>query len=150
MSSGTEPTVYEGSCFCRHNQFRFHGRPFWITYDHDADCRKAVGAPLVIWIGYLAGDVERLRGQPAVFNSSPVIRRHFCDRCGTSIAYEDDGLSGEVYYTIGVFDEPEAFEPEAHAFYPERLSWLRIQDGLSRCPRHTRERVSHRHKPTCD
>jgi hypothetical protein len=150
MSNTPEPPVYEGSCFCGHNRFRFRGRPFWITYDHDDDCRKAIGAPLVVWIGYPVNDVEILAGVPAIYRSSPGVRRHFCDRCGTSIAYEDDGLPGEIYYTIGVFDEPGAFEPEAHAFYPERLPWLKMEDGLPNYPGHTRPRVVKAQKPFND
>lgn len=150
MSSETEPPTYEGSCFCGQIRFRFRGRPLWITYDHDSDCRKAIGAPLVVWVGYRTSDVELVAGMPAVYNSSPGIRRSFCARCGTSIAYEDDGLPDETYYTIGLFDEPEAFAPKAHAFLSERLSWVKIADELPRYPGHSRERVARTRKTARD
>lgn len=141
MAEDVASPVYEGRCFCGHNRYRFHGRPFWVTYDHDSDCRRAIGAPLVVWVGYKAEAVETVGGEAKVYNSSPGIRRHFCDRCGTSIAYEDEGLPGEIHITIGVFETPDAFAPEAHAFYPERLPWLRLDDDLPHYPGHTMKRV---------
>lgn len=149
MPNDAGATTYEGSCFCGRNRFRFHGRPIWITYDHDSDCRRAIGAPLVVWVGYMAKDVELVEGKPAIYNSSPGIRRRFCGTCGTSIAYEDDGLPGEIYYTIGVFHEPEAFAPVAHGFYSEKLSWLKLKDDLPHYQSHTRQRTGQGHKLLC-
>jgi hypothetical protein len=38
---------------------------------------------------------------------------------------------GEIYeFHIGTFDEPGAFEPTSHLFYPQRISWMEVQDDL--------------------
>lgn len=52
---------------------------------------------------------------------------------GAPLSYENERLPGEVYAPIGVFDDPEPFEPEAYGWLPQRLEWLNIGDGL---PRH--------------
>jgi hypothetical protein len=37
-----------------------------------------------------------------------------------------------------VFDDPEAFEPEAHDWVSRRLQWFDVPDGL---PRHERSSI---------
>ncbi len=71
--------------------------------------------------------------EPEVYASSLGIRRSFCGNCGTSLAYEDDKLPGEIYLTVGAFDEPEKFEPQRHSWFSRKLSWLHLEDDA---PRH--------------
>ncbi len=52
---------------------------------------------------------------------------------GPPLSYENEWLPSEVYAPIGVFDDPEPFEPEAYGWLPRGLEWLNIGDGL---PRH--------------
>jgi hypothetical protein len=39
------------ACFCGAIVGEVEGDPFWICYDHDDDCRRAIGGPLTIWVG---------------------------------------------------------------------------------------------------
>src|SRR3954462_310846 len=38
-----ENRIETGSCFCGAIAAEMHGEPFWICYDHDDDCRRAIG-----------------------------------------------------------------------------------------------------------
>lgn len=64
-----------GHCFCGAIEATFEGDPFWICFDHDDDCRRAIGSPLTIWIGYQAAQVNFRRGEPATFSKTRGIVR---------------------------------------------------------------------------
>lgn len=123
--------VSEGGCYCGDIRIRATGQPIYVSYCHCRDCRKSSGAPVTVFVGYRRSQVET-RGEPGIYNSSPGIQRSFCTVCGTPISYEDDRLPEEVYLTVGVFDEPEQFEPWLHGWTSQSLSWLRTEDDLPR------------------
>ena len=52
-----------GACFCGAVAAEMGGYLFWICYDHDDDCRRAIGSPLTIWIGYRPSEF-RLTEEP--------------------------------------------------------------------------------------
>lgn len=121
MSERTETC----SCFC---------------FDHDDDCRKAIGSPLTVWVGYRPSQLRLVSGEFKIFSKTPGIERSFCGRCGTSIGYEDAGIADELYFTIGFFDHPERFRPVVHGYWSMRLPWLQFDDHLERIDTYTRDR----------
>ncbi len=116
------------------------GEPFWICFDHDDDCRRAIGSPLAIWVGYRPDQFRLTRGTPKSFSKTSGVVRTFCPECGTSISYSDRGLADELYLTIGFFDRPERFAPQAHAYWRMRLPWLDFADRLPRVDGYSRDR----------
>ncbi|HET7409576.1 MAG TPA: GFA family protein [Paracoccaceae bacterium] len=132
--------IETGRCFCGAIAARMTGEPFWICFDHDDDCRRAIGGPMTVWIGYRPDQIRFTKGEPASFSKTPGVVRTFCSRCGTSIGYNDEGLAAESYLSIGFMDRPERFAPAAHAGWKEKLSWLHVADGLDRTDMYTRPR----------
>jgi hypothetical protein len=124
--------VARGGCRCGAVEVRAVGSPEVVLYCHCRDCRRSSGAPVSLFAGYRAGQVELPGGWPKDYESSPGIHRSFCGRCGTPISFEDEKLPGEVYLPVGVFDDPEAFEPEKHDWVSRRLRWFDVADGLTR------------------
>lgn len=124
--------VAEGGCLCGAVRLRALGEPRSVPYCHCRDCRKG-GAPVSVFAEYGRERVEMVSKTLEVYESSPGVRRSFCRECGSSIAYEDERLPGEIYVHVGVFDEPERFEPTGHSWYSRRLEWLALDDDL---PRH--------------
>ncbi|MCV3739501.1 GFA family protein [Rhizobium sp. TRM96647] len=129
-----------GHCFCGAIEATFKGDPFWICFDHDDDCRRALGSPLTIWIGYKSSQVTFDQGQPATYSKTRGVLRSFCGKCGTSISYTDNGLSDDVYICVGFMDAPERFEPQAHGYWELRLPYIVMGDDLPREVRYTRDR----------
>lgn len=129
-----------GSCFCEAIVADIVGEPFWINYDHDDDCRKAIGSPLTIWIGFRRTQVHFRRKLPKTFSKTPGVDRGFCARCGSSISYADKGLENEIWLSIGFMDSPERFEPEAHGYWSLRLPWIAFADSLPRFDTYSRAR----------
>lgn len=111
---------FSGGCQC--GAIRFHGtklgRP---SICHCRMCQKATGnffAPLVT---VYPGDFQWTRGTPHWFSSSAQIRRGFCHKCGTPLAYEHpNGLE----ITIGAFDHPAAIEPQVQVNHDRALPWI--------------------------
>jgi hypothetical protein len=132
--------VETGACFCGAITAELRGEPFWICYDHDDDCRRAIGSPLNIWVGYRPGEFKLIHGAPKRFSKTKGVARTFCADCGTSISYADEGLKDELYITIGFFDHPEKFAPRAHAYWRTKLPWLEFPDSLPRIDRYSRAR----------
>jgi hypothetical protein len=106
-----------------------------VVYCHCRDCRKANGAPVSLFVGYLRRQIETERGTPRSYESSPGVRRSFCGDCGSPLSYEDERLPGEIHIPVGVFDDPEVFEPRAHSWASQQLSWFELGDELHRHPR---------------
>ncbi len=128
--SGGVGRTAEGGCRCGAVRLRATGKPSIVVYCYCVDCRRSSGPPVSLFAGYRSGQVEMERGAPRTYASSPEVVRSFCAECGTSISYEDERLEGEIYIHVGVFDDPEQFEPEAHSWVSQKPGWLTLSDGL--------------------
>lgn len=135
-----DDNIETGACFCGAIAAEMEGEPFWICSDHDDDCRRAIGSPLTVWVGYRPHQVRLIRGRPKEFSRTKGVVRTFCGDCGTSITYHDKGLNDELYVTIGFFDHPERFRPQAHAYWRQRLPWVDFSDDLPRIDTYSRPR----------
>jgi hypothetical protein len=93
----------------------------------------------VAWFSVRTHELAWTAGSPALHRSSPPVERAFCGRCGTQLAYRNDGYPGEVDVTTCSLDDPEGAAPEDHTFAARRLHWLRLADGLPAYPRSRRE-----------
>ena len=132
--------IETGACFCGEIAAEVNGEPFWICYDHDDDCRRAIGSPLTVWVGYRPSQFQLMRGVPKSFSKTKGVVRTFCPECGTSISYMDEGTNDELYLNIGFMDNPERFRPQAHAYWRMKLSWIKFADDLPRTEAYSRER----------
>jgi hypothetical protein len=89
-------------------------------------CQKAFGSfygPLVT-----AHEVRWTRGAPAWFQSSNKVRRGFCAKCGTPLAYDYGGAALEL--AIGAFDDPEVAAPVIQVNPAQKLSFVDRLAGL--------------------
>ena len=123
-----------GGCMCGAVRFEARGTPFDVSHCHCRSCRRHSGAAMVTLAGYRTDQVA-FSGTPRRFYaSSPGVRRAFCGECGTPLTWEgDDAERGAVVELhISTFDAPESLIPVSHAFEPERIPWLEIDDDLPR------------------
>ena len=127
-----------GGCMCGAVRLRTAGVPQVVVYCHCRDCRASNGAPASLFAGYRAEQVEWSRGETKGYQSSATVVRSFCPACGTPLSYEDERLPGEVYVPVGIFEDPAAFEPEAHDWVSQRIPWFNVRDDL---PRHEQSSI---------
>ena len=120
-----------GGCRCAAVRFEAAADPHHISYCHCADCRKATGAPVSAFVGFLAEAVTFSGQAPRTFADGPV-SRSFCAVCGSPIAYVDARIGEQIFFMLGAMDAPELYKPTLHAYVREQLSYLYMPDGLPR------------------
>jgi len=125
-----------GGCKCGAIRYEALGAPIEVTYCHCSDCRGYTGAPVVTWVAFDAQNVQFLKGERKMFESSPGISWGFCGNCGTSLSL--DGISKRysgmhtTEFHISTLDNPEKFVPDRHMHDGERLPWFEVADNLPR------------------
>ncbi len=131
MSNDTKMT---GGCMCGAVRYETTGDPFGVIHCHCHSCRKHNGGPIVTLAGFKSGQVTFEGDERKIYESSPGVGRAFCGKCGTPLTWEGDGGElGPIFeFHISTFDNPEVLVPSAHAFYPERITWMDIADNLPR------------------
>lgn len=140
MIADESSSTRTGTCRCGRFRVRVPAEPAYVSYCHCADCRKATGAPVAVFVGFREPDVEVL-GEPAqVYACTPEVDRMFCGHCGTPIAYRDRRLAGEIFFYVGLMDEQADLVPRRHAWTVEQLPWLDIRDEVPRFERFSVER----------
>ena len=120
---------------CGAVRYEVSGEPVWVGHCHCESCRRHTGAPVVTYASFKKDRVAFTKGERQIYNSSPGVGRGFCGQCGTPITWEgvDDPERGPIVEVhISTLDEPNAFVPTNHLFYPERIAWLDIADKLPR------------------
>ncbi|MGE0625946.1 MAG: GFA family protein [Pseudomonadales bacterium] len=125
-------TRASGRCLCGRYRFHAHGSPLWAAYCHCESCRRCTGAPVAAYVGFPETAVTFEPEPPPVFASSPGVRRAYCERCSTPLAYAAESYPGEIHLFRSNFDAPADFEMTRHVLYDEREADFEVHDDLPR------------------
>ncbi len=129
----SDDTKMSGGCMCGAVRYETTGESFAVNHCHCHSCRKHNGAPVVTLAGFKADQVRFSGDERKIYESSPGVGRAFCGKCGTPLTWEGGGDRGPIIeFHISTFDNPDVLVPSAHAFYPERITWMDIADNLPR------------------
>jgi len=66
------------------------------------------------------------------FESSPGVYRHFCGACGSPVGFEANHYPGGMHLYAASLENPEDFKPTFHVNYHSKLSWLTLEDDLTK------------------
>ena len=124
-----------GGCLCGSIRFKLYGSPRLVEYCHCNSCRKAVGAPVMAWVGVAVGQFKITEGNPGRYTSSSGVERTFCQRCGTSLTQFAEEFAEEIYVSVCALDDPATTQPDVHIWRLDRLPWFEIADDLPRYQR---------------
>jgi hypothetical protein len=127
-------TPIEGRCLCGAVRYEFTGPENWTAYCHCESCRRATASPVTAFLGVPLAAFRFTGKAPAVYHSSPGVRRSFCAGCGTPMAYEADRFPDEIHLYAATLEKPEAYRPQEHVYCAERLAWFDVKDDLPRHP----------------
>jgi hypothetical protein len=126
-----------GGCRCGAVRFEASAEPSHVSYCHCRDCRRASGAPVSAFVGFMADKVKVEGKALKTFENGPVTRS-FCGNCGSPISYVDARIGDQVYFMLGVMDTPAYYKPALHAYVSEQLPFVHMPDDL---PRHLKTSV---------
>ena len=119
-----------GYCLCGAVSYCFEGAPNWQAHCHCESCRRNCSAPFTSYFGVDHGKWRWTGATPAIYVSTPGVRRHFCATCGTPMAFEGDKWSHEIHFYAVSLADPAAFRPTLHVNWNEHLPWVTLADGL--------------------
>jgi len=142
----TEPTV-SGRCLCGDIRYEYRDEPSIVLHCHCESCRRHTSAPIATFVCVAKDRFRYANGTPAVYASSPGVRRTHCGRCGSPIAYESDRNPTQIDLYVGALSDPAAVQPTFHVHVAEQLPWLETADLLPRYERGQRGATPVRHGP---
>jgi hypothetical protein len=112
-----------GGCQCGAVRYVLSSAPLHASVCHCRMCQKASGGPMMAFARVAKENLRWTRGQPAVFRSSNLVERHFCNACGTPLTY--NFIAGpNISVSAGSLDDPEAARPELQYSVERTLSWF--------------------------
>ena len=124
-----EKQRFAGGCLCGGVRFVVTGSMREIIACHCGQCQKFHGN----FAAYSACPREMLTisdsGLLAWYESSPMARRGFCRRCGSSLFWKP-AAAEYVAVAAGALDDPQDLKLERHIFTADRPPWYAITDGL--------------------
>jgi len=123
-----------GACLCGAVRFEIRLPSKWMAHCHCSMCRRAHGAGFVTWVGMDADRVAIRSGDNALrrYHSSPAAVRSFCGICGSTLFFESTRWAGEVHVARANLLDPIDRQPQAHAFFSDRVDWISVDDNLPR------------------
>ena len=130
--------VTTGRCLCGDIRYEFTGAPAWVMHCHCDSCRRHTSSPVATFFCVDRGALRFTAGRPAEYASSPGVRRSFCGRCGSPIAYEADRVPDEVHLYAGTLTDAAGVVPQGHVHAEEQLPWFEVLDDLPRWQRAAR------------
>lgn len=124
-----------GRCLCGKVSFEYEGPENWRGHCHCESCRRNTSSAFTSFLG-VAKTAYRYTGEtPAVYESSPGVRRLFCATCGSPVAYESDRWPDETHFYAASLEKPEAYVPDFHVHWAERVPWIDLSDDLPKYDR---------------
>ncbi len=130
MAKGKDGGVKTGRCLCGAVSYRYTGPENWRGHCHCESCRRNTASPFTTFFGVDNDKCEFTGDEPALYHSSKGVRRLFCAKCGTPIAYRADKFGDETHFYAAGLDDSSAFEPQFHVHWAERVGWVSLDDDL--------------------
>jgi hypothetical protein len=124
--------VTKGRCLCGAVRYEYDGEPMLVVHCHCDSCRRQTSSSIATFVLVKAEQTRFSGVEPAVYESSPGVRRRFCPRCGSPIDYQTDARPGIVDLYAGTLEAPEALEVRGHVRVGEQLPWFEVLDDLPR------------------
>ena len=125
--------VHEGGCLCGDVRYAVSGPSVWKSICYCESCTRITGALAVAWAGISRPLFHVLQGDIREYESTTGVYRGFCPRCGATLTYRKDpqhirGAQDDVYIATRTLDDPNAYPPDEHVFYGERVDWFDVDD----------------------
>ena len=127
----------KGSCLCGEIQFRIRNPYPQLAHCHCEDCRKFHGAAFSTFAEVSGENLEMIdpSNHLKTFTADNGSRRSFCGNCGSSLLFQGREQVPNIEIAIATLDSTCNFEPDAHIFYSQKVSWFEPGDELPKIHR---------------
>jgi hypothetical protein len=119
---------------CGAVRYRLHGPFTYSAHCHCRSCQQAVGAGVATYSAVARENFEVIKGELAIYNSSPGVRRGFCRQCGTSLTYDGDDWTDYAVHSA-TLDDPSAAVPTSNVYLDHKQPWVILDDSLKKFAR---------------
>ncbi len=132
-----------GHCYCRSVKFEIQFPTEFVSHCHCESCRTSHGSAFVTWGGVSRKQFRFIAGEDNIkrYESSPGVKWGFCNKCGTNLLYDHDGVPEKVYFTIANLEGPLDRQPDSHVSFEEKVNWFHPGDDLPKFRAKTEERI---------
>ncbi len=129
-----DSAVASGACLCDAVCFEIRLPALFCAHCHCSLCRRAHGAGYVTWIGVLTHSFRLLAGQDHLvrYRSSEHGTRSFCKTCGSTLFFTSAHHPDRIDVVLANVKAGADLQPQFHAYFDDRASWVRVDDGLPR------------------
>ena len=126
--------LVKGGCICGSVRYEINAPAISTGYCHCSCCRKFAGSAVNAWTAFPASAVRFLDKEPLYFATTPIAKRGFCSKCGSSLTYKLVKPRETAYLVVHTssLDQPENFAPSVHSGIESKLPWFDILDDLPR------------------
>ena len=77
---------------------------------------------------------EIIQGELTIYESSPGVRRGFCNRCGSSLSFAGDAWD-DIAVHAATLDDPSAAVPTSNVYLEHKQPWIALDDKLKQFER---------------
>lgn len=118
--------VFSGSCLCGAVTFESKMEPMAVANCHCEDCRKSSGTGhcthmVVPEEGIAVRGAVKSFDKPAA--SGNMVRRHFCDTCGSPIYSTNNGMPGLVFPRASLLDQVDKYDAQMTVWASRAMSF---------------------------
>jgi len=123
---------HQGSCFCGNITFEIKDTGGTVAACHCLDCRKASGAPFMVFVVVNKENYIIKNGTPtSIQYADGIKKRTFCEDCGSAISYENKNYTKTIDINTMLLDNPEDFPVKYHVWTKRKLSGIIIDDNVA-------------------
>jgi hypothetical protein len=121
---------HSGGCQCGNLRYMYTGKFGKASICHCRMCQKAFGSWGAALIDMQLTEFIWTRGKPAIFRSSSIVSRGFCQDCGTPMFMHDDN-DPDIEIAIGTLDNPNNIPPlYKQSAVESRVNWFMTMHSL--------------------
>lgn len=129
--------MIQGSCLCGNVKFEFdEGHIVLFNYCHCTRCQKFSGTAHTSQLQVQASSYRWLQGTNLItyYQSSPAIKRAFCQTCGSRLPGSQDWKNGVVAIPAGLLDADPGVRPEIQIHTESIAPWHALDQSLACIP----------------
>ncbi len=125
----------DGSCQCGQLTYKLFAKPIMVLACHCTECQKLSTSPFSVTALINSNDIEftgELKEWSRDADSGNKNNAAFCPHCGNRVYHYNPADTDIIKLKLKPVNllKPELFEPSAHVWVCEKLSWYQIPDGM--------------------